>query len=99
MITAALQGQRGLNKEEEEEEDQGGRLVPPAPHQPDQGGGRLVKTTTTKHALSKSRLPTGARAPLAHVSRIAALPDHWERLHFWKINSQTLANISTGGTR
>ena len=95
MITAALQGQRGLNKEEEED-DQGGRLVPPAPHQPDQGGGRLVKT---KHALSKSRLPTGARAPLAHVSRIAALPDHWERLHFWKINSQTFAKISIGGTR
>ena len=98
MITAASQGQRGLNKEEEEE-DQGGRLVPPAPHQPDQGGGRLVQTATTKHALSKSRLPTGARAPLAHVSRIAALSDHWERLHFWKINSQTFAKIFTGGTR
>ena len=79
VAAAAVQGQGGLGQEEEEQEDeeQGARV---APHQ----GGCLVTTTVPSCQQCLSSLPTGAQAPLAHVSGAESLLAHREMLHFWK---------------
>ena len=83
VAAAAVQGQGGLGKEEEEQEDeeQGARVVPAAKVAPHRGGW-LVTTTVPSCQLSPSSLPTGAQAPLAHVSGAESLLAHREMLHF-----------------
>ena len=98
VAAAARQGQGGLGQEEEEQEDveqgarlvpggatrgQGARLAPASPHQQDQGGRRLVTTPSLPSTCQlSSLLPTGAPAPLAHVSGAESLLAHQEKVHF-----------------
>ena len=98
VAAAARQGQGGLGQEEEEQEDveqggrlvpggatrgQGARLAPASPHQQDQGGRRLVTTPSLPSTCQlSSLLPTGAPAPLAHVSGAEILLAHQEKVHF-----------------
>ena len=97
MAAAARQGQGGLGQEQEQEDveqgaglvpggatrGQGARLAPASPHQQDQGGRRLVTTPSLPSTCQlSSLLPTGAPAPLAHVSGAESLLAHQEMLHF-----------------
>ena len=83
MTAAAVQGQGGLGQEEEEQEDeeQGARVVPAAKVAPHQGGW-LVTTTVPSCQHRPSSLPTGAQAPLAHVSGPESRLAHRETLPF-----------------
>ena len=87
MAAAGVQGQGRLGQEEEEEDEEEdvARVVPaawvPAPHQLHQGGWLLV-TIPSSCQLFPSSLPTGAQAPLAHVSGAESLLAHRETVHF-----------------